>query len=272
MLLVFNRLVRGRQARAACFQLQQAAARPFCAQVKRLESVSFRNLTYNYGASPVAEQHTGITVCVVGDAGKRIRPDNERIIIHSCLDEACCCCQTVDKTRACSRQVKRRCTFCSQLILQDAGSGRERGVRCYSGNNNEVKILCLHPSGCQRLQCSLIGQIRSRLMRCRNMPLTDTCTADNPFIIGFYDLFKIAVSQYFLRHIFPCTDNPYRTHLIHIVTHFPLISLDMPGTSPACSAIRACLTAFLTALPSDEPWPFTTRPLRPSSGAPPCSL
>ena len=201
VIILRNGFFASRVAAAACRLQQILAAIAVSTHVDAQHAIAILNLTDYSSASAVTEEHAGIAVSPVHDAGQGFCTDNQDFVIKAALNHLACYCQAVNKTAAAGSQVESSCIFCTKASLYQARCRRENVIAGSSTHDNQVQLLRSYTSVLQCFHSSVICQIRGCFLRSSDMTLFDTGTLSNPLVTGLYDFFHVCISDNFFRNI-----------------------------------------------------------------------
>ena len=190
-----------RLAAAACWLEQMLAAVAISTHIDAQHAVALFNLAHYCGTGTIAEQHAGISVSPVHNAGQGLSTNNQNLVIQAGLNHLAGHCQAVYEAAAACCQIESGCILSAQTSLHEASGGRENVVTGSSAYDNQINFLRGNLCILQSLYSCIISQIAGCFLRSGNMSLLNTGAFSNPFITGINHFFQIKISQSFFRNI-----------------------------------------------------------------------
>ena len=106
----------------------------------------------HHRASAIAKQHASGAVLEINNAGKHLSTHDQRFVGSPRLDHRIGHAQGIDKAAAHRLNIKRRAAIGTQLVLQDAGRGREHHVRRGGGHDDQIDVSGIQTGGFQALR------------------------------------------------------------------------------------------------------------------------
>ena len=150
----------------------------------------------HHGAGAVTKEHAGGAVIEIEDAREDFGPHHQRAAGGAGLDHRVGHRQRIDKARANGLHVEGGATMDAQLVLQDAGGGREDHVRCRRGDDDQVHLIGLAAGCLQGGHASMQCQVAAvDAVGCK-VAGADAGAFDDPFVAGL----KPALGQH-CRHV-----------------------------------------------------------------------
>jgi hypothetical protein len=142
----------------------------------------------NHRAGAITEQDTGRAVAEIQNTRKHFRADDQRLVGSTRLDHGIGNRQRINEAAANRLDVECRTTGSAQLVLKDAGRGREHHVRRGGCHDDQVDLGGQYVGSFQGALGRFQGQVAARDVRGGEMPRADAGAFDDPVVAGFHAL------------------------------------------------------------------------------------
>src|SRR5450432_3836562 len=147
------------------------------------------------GARTVAEQNAGGAVGVVEDGSHHIRADHQNFLVRAGGYELRSGLQGEDKSRAGGREIEAPTALCSQLVLHQAGGGREEHVGRDCGHHDGLDFAGVDSALRQSAPGSFGGQIAGSYTFVHDVAFANAGARQDPLVGGLHDFFEVPIGQ-----------------------------------------------------------------------------
>ena len=155
----------------------------------------------HHRAGAVAEQHAGAAIVPVQHPGQGLGADHQRGLRRTGADELVGDGQRVDEAGAGRVDVEGRAAGGAQLVLQQAGRGREDQVRRGGAEHDQVEVSGADAGRFHRAHRGVVGEVRGGLALGGDVALADAGAGDDPLVAGVHELGQVGVGQHLLRQV-----------------------------------------------------------------------
>ena len=176
-------------------------------QVRR-QDAGRRRPFQHHGARAVTEQHAGAPVAPVEQPREHLRADHQGAAVLAARDEPVRDRERIDETRAHGLHVERRAEADAELVLQDAGRGREHDVRRGRRNDDEVDVVGRHAGRRHRLPRRVHRQVGRHLLVRGHATRPDAGAREDPLVGGVDPLLDVLVGELADGQIAARADDP----------------------------------------------------------------